>query len=415
MRNTGILGVVATVAVVLSPVLMLSLKGGTGYCYFVVFALSLVYLSRKEHRSRAAELYRRHRSWVWAMVGLPAVVLFQIIVPRTGAFPALDPLLRLALVVPSFFFLASLGSRQLRLVQWGFALGALWTGAWALHQQGQPNLPWGPERIGNWFTNPIPFGDTALVLGFLAITSLRRDASVTRAEAAIKIAALLSGCYASYASGSRGGWIAIPLLIWAAVSGRHWLVKARLPFLCLVLACAGAAASTSIVRERIADVGADIKALQRGDSNTSTGIRLDLWRASVHLYLDHPVLGVGRGRLESAMRSLVQRNEGPEMIINGRAHNEFFSVLAETGTVGVVALLFLYAGTFKPFWVNRRSDDAEIACASYLGMALVGSLIIFGLTIDVLTLVMNAAFFALTAATLLAWIEARKREIASGI
>jgi O-antigen ligase len=111
------------------------------------------------------------------------------------------------------------------------------------------------------------------------------------------------------------------------------------------------------------------------------------------------------------MRSLVEKGEGPPEIINGRAHSEFFSVLAEMGTVGVFALFSLYAGTFLPFWRERRNKDAQIATAAYLGMMLVGMTVICGLTIDVLTLVMNAAFFSLTGATLLAWIEARKREL----
>lgn len=411
MRTTGILGWIATAALVLSPTLMLSLRGGTGYCFFAVFGLSLFYLGKKAHRQRAAELYRRNRLWVWGLVALPAVVLVQIVVLRTGTFPALDPLLRLALVVPSFFLLAALDSRQLKLVQWGFVFGALGAGAWVGYQFMHPNVAYGVQRVGNDYTNPIPFGDTALALGFLSIASLRRDGHVTRWEVALKVAALLAGCYASYASGARGGWIAMPLLIWAAIDGRHWLGRARVPLLCLIFAGTAAFACTNGVRERIAQVGSDIRAFQSGNSDTSTGIRLDLWRASVRLYLDNPVLGVGRGRLESSMRSLVQRGEGPEMIINGRAHNEFFSVLAETGTVGVIALLLLYAGTMKPFWQNRGSQDPEIATASYLGITLVGGTIIFGLTIDVLTLVMNAAFFALTAATLLAWIEARKREM----
>src|ERR1700709_335057 len=94
-----------------------------------------------------------------------------------------------------------------------------------------------------------------------------------------------------------------------------------------------------------------------------------------------------------------------------RARIATFSTLSQTGTVGVAALLLLYVGTFTPFWRNRLSADGEIATASYLGLAVVGSTIIFGLTIDALTLVMSAAFFALTVATLLARIGARKREI----
>ena len=410
MNTARTLGIVATAALALSPALMLSMRGGTGYCFFVVLALSLVYLCHGANRARAAQVYRRNRLWVWAMLGMPLVVIFQIAVLRTGTFPALDPLLRLALVVPSFFFLSSLESRQLRYVGWGCVVGALLAGGWTLYQFAHPNVAYGVSRVGNTFTNPIPFGDTALILGFLGFGAMSRDGSVKWPELAIRLLALLAGCYASYASGARGGWLALPFLVWAAITGRHWFVKARWPILCVLFVCVAAVGSTHVVRTRILAFGSDLHAFQRGDADTSTGTRLDLWRSAVRLYAHEPVFGVGRGRLESAMRSLVMKGEGPEFIINGRAHSEFFSVLAEMGTVGVFALFSLYAGTFLPFWRERHSQDPDIATAAYMGMMLSGSTLIFGLTIDVLTLVMNAAFFALTGATLLAWIEARKRE-----
>lgn len=411
MNTARTLDIVAAAAAALSPAMMLSVRGGTGYCFFVILALSLIYLSNGAHRERAAQLYRRNRLWTWAMLGMPLVVIFQIAVLRTGTFPALDPLLRLALVVPSFFFLSSLESRQLKYVGWGCVVGALLAGGWTLYQFTHPNIAYGVARVGNTFTNPIPFGDTALILGFLGFGALSRDGSATWPEVAIRALALLAGCYASYASGARGGWLALPFLVWAAITGRHWFVKARLPVLCVLFVCLAAVGSTSPVRTRILAIGSDIHALQQGDADTSTGTRLDLWRAAVRLYVNEPMFGVGRGRLESAMRTLVAKGEGPEFIINGRAHSEFFSVLAEMGTVGVLALLSLYAGTFYSFWRERRNRDPQISTAAYLGIMLVGSTIIFGLTIDVLTLVMNTAFFALTGATLLAWIEARKREL----
>lgn len=123
MRTIQLSGGVATVAVVLSPALMLSIRGGTGYCFFVIFALALAYLAEAEHRRHAAALFREHRLFVLGLIGMPAVVLFQIAAFRSSTFPAFDPFLRLALAVPSFFYLGSLASRQLRLVQWGFVAG----------------------------------------------------------------------------------------------------------------------------------------------------------------------------------------------------------------------------------------------------------------------------------------------------
>src|ERR1700738_4871258 len=131
MCTKRLMNLVATAAIVLSPALMLAMKGGTGYCYFVVFALSLLYLCNAAVRRRAADRCRDHNLFVLGLVGMPCVVLFQILVVRTGTFPELDPLLRLGLAVPIFFFLSSLASRHLRLVQWGFVAGAIWVGVWA--------------------------------------------------------------------------------------------------------------------------------------------------------------------------------------------------------------------------------------------------------------------------------------------
>jgi O-antigen ligase len=416
IRLNQILGLIAAAAIVLSPTLMLSLKGGTGYCYFVVLAMSLVYLAQRPHWQAAAELYRSYRLFVIGLVALPALTLLQIVVFHTATFRALDPLLRLGLAVPSFYLLASLPSHQLRRVQWGFVLGALLSGAWACYATFVPSAWPQPGRLGNDFVNPIPFGDTALLLGFLSVISIERKTTLRRPDIlkiSIKIIALLGGCYASYLSGSRGGWIAVVMLTWAAVSQRHFFTgkRARVVLVAILLVVAGALASTHVIRERFADVGTDFQKFDHGDSITSTGLRLDLWRASWMLYKAHPLLGIGRGELEPALAALAAQGKAQQAIVNPHAHNEFFSVLAEMGTAGVLALLLLYAGLLKPFWQHRRHADPDIASAAYLGLALTGSTILFGLTIDVLPLVMNAAFLALTAVTLLAWIVARKREL----
>lgn len=406
---------VACSAVVLSPVLMLSVKGGAGYCFFVVFLLSLIYLSSAEGRRHAALLYRAHRAFVIGMLALPAVILLQIVVLRVSAPSALDPFLRFALAVPCFFLLASLPSRQLRLVQWGFVVGALTVGAWAVYVSLYPEaFQWTyGNRLGNSFTNPIPFGDTAILLAFMSVISISRKQSVRTAEVAIKVLALVLAGYASLRSGSRGGWIAIPLLVWATLSGRHLLNTARSRFVWfgVALACIAAFAVTSTtIRTRFEAVGTDIESMQQGNGNTSVGLRFNLWQACTKLYLEHPVFGVGRGNLDEALGALAERGEAPRDIVNSGGHSEFFSAISQTGTVGLVALLMLYAGTFHAFWRYRRHPDPEVVTAAYMGVGTVGATVIFGLTIDALTLVMSTAFFALTVATLLAWIDARVRE-----
>jgi O-antigen ligase len=410
-----LLPLIATAAVVLSPALILTVRGGTGYCYFLVLALSLYTLRAPENRRRALALYRTYPLYVAGMVALPCLVIFQLVVLRTGRLPALDPLLRLALVPISLAMLASLPSRYLQQIRWGFVAGALGVAVWAIYATIHPAAWTQPGRLGNTFTNPIPFGDTALLLAFMSVVPLARLGRPTLAEIAITALAFAGGCYASYLSGTRGNWIAIPILLWALASGRRHTahIHARWILACVVLVCVVVLGTSHVVRERSLAFVTDIQQLDRGNSMTSTGMRLDLWRAALRLYQSNPIIGVGRGSLESALNALANRGEAPRPIVNPHAHNEFFSVLAEMGTLGVIALLLLYTGIISPFWRNRHDPDPGIATAAHLGLALGISTVLFGLTIDVLPTVMNTAFLALTSATLLAWIESRRRERAA--
>ncbi|KAG0162419.1 hypothetical protein DFQ30_002074 [Apophysomyces sp. BC1015] len=348
------------------------------------------------------------------MLALPAAVLFQVLILHTARLQAFDPILRFGLIIPGFFLLASLPSAQLRLVQWGFVAGAIATGVWALHELSYAGTWATPGRLGNTFTNPIPFGGTALLLGFLAFVSLERDREIRLAEWVIKVIALLCGCYASYLSGARGAWLALPILGWAALARRHWLSNRWVAtgFVLLLIAVLGTLSTTSMVRERVTALESDILKLSGGDTETSTGLRIELWKASLELYAKQPIFGVGKGRLKEAIAHLPQYKHLAHDFQMDHAHNEMLSMLAEVGTVGLVCLLLLYWGPLRYFLTYRRHSDPAIASAAYMGLAMVLGTFVFGLTNDVFAVVMNSAFYALTTATLLAIIASRKRELA---
>jgi O-antigen ligase len=59
--------------------------------------------------------------------------------------------------------------------------------------------------------------------------------------------------------------------------------------------------------------------------------RTDIWRVSMSLFRDHPLLGIGAGTHQMAVMNIL----GEAKV----AHNTFISVLVETGVVGLVLLL----------------------------------------------------------------------------
>ncbi|AGW89223.1 O-antigen ligase family protein [Cupriavidus necator] len=407
---------VAAVAAALSPSLILTLQGGTGYCYFLAMAAALVWLADAENRRAAAGTLSEYKWYVAAMTAYPLVIVLQQVIHGEFIGRALDAPARLLFVAPIFALLAAVPAKDLRPVQWGCVVGAFCAAGWSVISIVAPENWVISGRAGNPFTNPIPFGGTALVLGFMGVIPLGDDTRRPGWEWALRLLGLLAGCYASYASGSRGSWIAVPVMLWL-FAGRFSRVHRPTPVwriagvLLLALGLSGLA-STNVVQQRFHEAVSDFHRMAMGDENNSIGLRMQLWRASWELFQEHPVLGVGKGRLKESLEVMASQGRTAAEIIHPHAHNEVFSTLAQMGLIGLAALLLLYVGSAYYFWNHRHSRDPDTANAATMGLVLVFGTIVYGLTIDVFSLVMNTAFFALTSATLLGIIANRRKHSA---
>lgn len=402
----------STALLFFAPAVNLVWRGGTGYCFFAILAFAL---GAAVANRRMPGYFAGLRTYRWFTIGMLAFVvaiavqqlLFGYWLPRQ-----FDALSRFVLALPVFLLLRQLPSRHLRMIGWGCAAGALAVGIWAFLDQ--PAGGWtDANRLNNSYTNAIPFGDTALLLGFLSVFTLGWDKPGDWRVLGLRLLALVAGGYASYLSGTRGAWLAVPVFVVLLGSQYQWFAdKKRLLVATLAIVISvGALLSTERVQKRLSDVTKDFSMMQQGEDYTSVGLRLQLWNASRQIFSHHPVYGVGKGHLENELRVMAQRGEVKAEIVNERAHSDFFSTLAEMGTIGVACLLLFYYGISVYFWRHRLSNDPAIRAASYAGLAVATSTVIFGLTIDVLVPIMVTVLLALLVATLLAVIDARKREL----
>jgi O-antigen ligase len=193
----------------------------------------------------------------------------------------------------------------------------------------------------------------------------------------------------------------------------NWIRKPRHWFAALVVAVVAMSTllASPLGRERVMATRSDIVRLSEGSAEySSIGARLQLWRASIHLFEAHPLIGVGKGRLEPSLREMASKGEVPAYIVNQRAHSEFFSTISELGAAGVVCLALIYFGPLVYFMRYRKSPQRDVSTAAYCGIAVSGSVIIFGLSIDVFTVVMSTALIALLWAVLLAVITHDARQ-----
>ncbi|CAG4888697.1 hypothetical protein LMG31841_00750 [Paraburkholderia saeva] len=405
MTASRIITPVAAVLLILAPATILTYRGGTSFCFVLLVLVGIGKLVAMRGERAYLDPVRQYPLYAWSMAAFAIVLPLQQIVEHYYLPQQFDAMSRLVLSLPVFLLLCTVSTRRLVLIGWGCAAGALGAGGWAIisgiHQTWSDT-----HRLGNDYTNPIPFGNTALLLGFLALLSIRWDTSYRRTAIVVKTVALLAGCYASYLSGTRGGWLALPLLAWLCAANFGWTRhRMRVLAVCSVLVvCATALVSTHVVRQRLTDTSTDFARLEKGDADSSIGQRLQLWRASTELFAQNPVFGVGKGHFKRSLQSLADAGQASQVIVNDRAHSEFFSTIAELGAIGVVCLLLVYFGPMLYFLRNCKSTDSTVSTAAYCGLATTGSVIIFGLSIDVFSLVMNVSLVALLWATMLAII-----------
>ncbi|WP_050454373.1 O-antigen ligase family protein [Candidatus Burkholderia verschuerenii] len=397
--------------VLLAPASTLVVRGGTGYCFFVLLAIALFAGFSKSFRLRPALLVKAYPLFTVGMLCFMVYLPLQQSIEGYWLPREFDGLSRFAIALPIFLLLVNVPIRYLKAVGWGCAIGAIGAGVWAVDSAIHMTVT-ELNRLGNDFTNPIPYGNTALLLGFLSVMTIRWDtypnALLRRLGIALKVLGFVAGIYASYLSGTRGGWLAIPLFLVLCSLNFGWVRQARhwATALVIVVLAMTALLASPIGRERVEATQSDLVRLSHGGGapDSSIGARLQLWRASIRLFESHPLMGVGKGHLKPELQMLADAGEVSPLVVNQRAHSEFFSTIAEQGTAGVVCLLLLYFGPMVYFIRYRKSPHRDVSTAAYCGIAVSGSVIIFGLSIDVLTVVMSTVLIALLWAVLLAII-----------
>jgi len=295
------------------------------------------------------------------------------------------------LSVPVYFLFREI-KPEMKVVWIGIIIGSFVAGGRALLEEFKlvEELAWDiPEMYGraNGVMHPIRFGDLSLATGFISLAgSLALETGKT-----LKMLGwfgFVSGLGASFLSGTRGAWIAIPLLLWVVL--RPWFStidhKEKVRFIIVVIM--GSIIVFSLpafkVGERIRQAQSDIAKFIDGDSRTSIGARLDMIKTSISIFTDNPIFGVGVGKYQQAAVEKYRDWGGqisPEVIRWKNPHNELLLVAATRGLLGVFFYLFLFVTTFIFFKRAAESNNSLARFVASSGLVLVAGFFIFGMSI----------------------------------
>ena len=296
---------------------------------------------------------------------------------------------RFLLVLPIFLMVRRYGISE-SAFRWGVFVGAAVAGSYALYQKQMLGI----HRPGGGTSGLIAaFGDISLILGVMSLALFQPLWRNQKRWASVALLALGLGVIGSLASGTKGGWISMPVLCWVAVSllerptyakrfavlGGFFIVAFLVWF------------SVPFIQERASVmVPAIYEYFINGKvADGSAGIRLALWHSATLIFLDNPLFGTGPGTFYVEKLALINAGLIPNVMpgLSG-PHSQLFNSLFESGIFGPFMVYSIY-GSF--IWYCRSHFEQNKALA-VTGILMAVGFMDFGL-VEVIWDINNAGVF----------------------
>ncbi len=235
--------------------------------------------------------------------------------------------------------------------------------------------------------HPIQFGNISLLLGLFCLAGLGWAICQRQKAAWVTLLTLsfVVGFFASLLSGSRGGWVGLPIVLLVLYLCYKPFLKSSHVVAVIVagLVLAGTAylVPQTGVQARVMEAVYDIQKYNAGDSDTSVGARLDMWKGASMLIAERPLTGWGAPEYRAQMEEF-SRQGIVDPFVNqfGHAHNEYLDVLVKRGIVGLSVLLLLYFLPLVMFLKRAKDENLQLRSIAAGGAVLCAAYIDFGLT-----------------------------------
>lgn len=388
-----------------SPLFLLTMGGWISGILFVSSALAIFMLCAGSKRH--SPIFSRQNTWLWCFIilfALPVIAVFlgqserQDYAGRDYDSPA-----RFFLSIPILLVLFQNRFDVLKSLVYAIP-GAIFItfivvtlnpdDVWA-HLNDPAHF-----RASTYFVDPLTFGSLNLTLGLCCLLSIDlygRDDWWVRIY---KGTGFIVGVYLSILSGSRTGWLALPLVLFLWLNLR--MTRYRVPaFISVLLLAGGSYYFSTTLQQRLDLAGQEIMSYHWNALNpqTSVGDRLSFLRMAVFLLTQNPWSGFGdHGFSEFINHPELNRyalQETQEFALRSGFHNEIATNMVRSGVWGLLSssALFLIPALF--FIRSLYSVSLQIKKIALLALGYLICTFISGMTTEVFNLKFTASFHAL--------------------
>ncbi len=206
---------------------------------------------------------------------------------------------------------------------------------------------------------PIQSGNMAMTLGVMSLAiGIYWLKEKQYGLIALSILSALLGISGSFLSGSRGGWVFLPLaLIYLVFSNRRYFkTKALIALMATLVIFGSIACRVPPISNRINDAISNVTHYEQGNEMSSLGIRFELWKSAIYTFEQHPIFGAGYRE-----RQVLREKWGSEGLINKtishytlHSHNQYLEDLSLRGVIGFTSLILLLVIPFIIFNQNNK-------------------------------------------------------------
>jgi hypothetical protein len=208
--------------------------------------------------------------------------------------------------------------------------------------------------LGNSSDSILYAADLALAFsGAVALFFIDHDTYKSKKEKAFLSITAFSMFMGIIASGSRGVWVAVlPACLIALYCYNRKSALILLALFSLVMATLFTF-STNIAH-RAATIATSA---YTENSVESTGNRLELWKASLLMFKQSPLIGIGAGDFQPTVKKFIAEKKMKEVAATNTAHSIYFQVLATRGVIGLGILLIFF--TSLVLWGRKEMKNGN--------------------------------------------------------
>ncbi|WP_100268397.1 O-antigen ligase family protein [Vibrio fluvialis] len=201
--------------------------------------------------------------------------------------------------------------------------------------------------------NSIPYASISALLGLLSL-HVALSTKSTKTKFLFGVFAILP-VISLVLTESRGVWLAFACALFVLFLNKFRFTFKKVALLLILLSSVVFMLSGSFIEQRIEQTRYEFEQIQKGNMNTSIGLRVQMWRAAVKLAEGNWLLGLGNEHFEK-LELLYKQNKVSKALYDYHPphyHNQFIDSVVKSGLIGLSFLLLLLV---LPLYLVRHSN-----------------------------------------------------------